>query len=103
MIAIYPSGQKAASAQIIAEKFYYVGAILLTTDATAYILQIHNCSAAGTPSAANMVAELSVPGVANSYAVDSPKGCIECKDGIRCVLSTGTTGRYHVRGSALPF
>ena len=103
MIAIYPSGQQSASAQIIDEKFYYCGAILRTTAATAYSLQIHNCSSVGTPSAANMVAELSVPAVADTCVVDNPKGAIECPDGIQAVLSTGTTARYHVRGSALPF
>lgn len=102
MIAIWDSGQKAVSVNIIAERFYYVGCMLRTSGATACILQVHNCAATGDATADNMVAEISVPAVANTSIVDNPKGAIECPLGITAIL-TGGTGLYHVRGSALPF
>ena len=99
MPGVYYSGQKAASAVIIDERFFYTGCILLTTAATAYTLQIHNCAAIADVTADNMVGEVSVPAAVGSSDSDSP-GSIECPLGIVAILSAGATGRYHVRGSA---
>ena len=103
MGGIFYSGQKAVStgANIIDEKFYYKGSILIGAGAAAS-LKIHNCSSTGTPSAANMVAELSVPAVAGECAVDNLHGAIECPDGITYVLS-GASAVCHIRGCATPF
>ena len=95
------SGQLAASAQITTEKTYYKGAILRVASAAKGHIQIHNCSAAGTPSTANMVAELSVPATDCECRVDNPTGVVECPDGIRVVKVTGTI-TYHVRYAVQP-
>ena len=98
MPGIYTSGQKAASAVIIDEKFFYTGCILRTSGATECTLQIHNCAAIADVTADNMVGEVSVVGEAGACSSDSP-GSIECPLGIVAIL-VGATGLYHVRGSA---
>ena len=95
------SGELAANAQISTVKTYYKGLILVNGAATISNVTIHNCSAAGTPAAANMVAELSLPATDGDCIVDNPTGVIECPDGIRAVLVEGTV-KYHVRYCAQP-
>jgi len=95
------SGQLAANGQITTVRSYYKGCILMNAAATLSNVTIHNCSATGTPSAANMVAELGLPAVDGDCIVDNPTGVIECPDGIRAVLVEGTV-KYHVRYSILP-
>ena len=95
------SGQLAANGQVTTVRSYYKGMILVNKAATLSNVTIHNCSATGTPSAANMVAELGLPAVDGDCIVDNPTGVIECPDGIRAVLVEGTV-KYHVRYSILP-
>ena len=95
------SGELAANAQITTVKSYYKGLILMNGHATISNVTIHNCSAAGTPSATNMVAELSLPATDGDCIVDNPTGVIECPDGIRAVKVEGTV-KFHVRYSVLP-
>ena len=95
------SGELDDSAQISTIKTYYKGLILINGAAAVSNVTIHNCSVAGTPSATNMVAELSLPAVDGDCIVDNPTGVIECPDGIRAVKVEGTV-LYHVRYSAQP-
>ena len=95
------SGELAANAQISTVKTYYKGLILINGTNAVSNVTIHNCSVAGTPSAANMVAELSLPAVDGDCVVDNPTGVIECPDGIRAVLVKCTV-KYHVRYCAQP-
>lgn len=95
------SGQLSANAQITTEKTYYKGAILKSATAGIAYITIHNCSAAGTPSAANMVAEVSTPATDGAFEKDNPDGVIECPDGIRVVKISGTI-KYHIRYAVLP-
>ena len=95
------SGQLSGDAQVSTVRSYYKGAILRVASAAKGHIQIHNCSAAGTPAAANMVAELSVSATDCKCAVDNPTGVIECPDGIRVVKVTGTI-TYHVRYAIQP-
>lgn len=95
------SGELTGNAQITTTKTYYKGLILMNTAATLSNVTIHNCSAAGTPSAANMVAELGLPATDGDCIVDNPTGVIECPDGIRAVKVEGSV-KFHVRYSVLP-
>jgi len=95
------SGELAANGQITTVRSYYKGLILMNTGATVSNVTIHDCSAAGTPSAANMVAELGLPAVDGDCIVDNPTGVIECPDGIRAVVVEGTV-KFHVRYSVMP-
>ena len=95
------SGELAANAQITTVKTYYKGLILINGAAAVSNVTIHNCSATGTPSTSNMVAELSLPAVDGDCVVDNPTGVIECPDGIRAVKVEGTV-KYHVRYCAQP-
>lgn len=95
------SGELSANAQVTTVKTYYKGLILVNTAAAVCSVTIHNCSAAGTPSAANMVAKLSTPAVDGDCRVDNPTGVIECPDGIRAVKAAGTV-KYLVRYCAQP-
>ena len=95
------SGEQNDSAQITTVRTYYKGLILINTSAAVSNVTVHNCSATGTPSAANMVGELSLPAVDGDCIVDNPTGVIECPDGIRAVLVEGTV-KYHVRYCAQP-
>lgn len=97
------SGQKSDNEQITAFKAFYKGAILVNLDNVASVarIAIHNCSSTGTPSATNMIAELSLPATTGESKVDNPTGVIECPDGIRVVKSTGTL-TYHIRYSIQP-
>lgn len=95
------SGELNASAQITTVKTYYKGLILISGAAAVSNVTIHNCSAAGTPSTSNMVAELSLPATDGDCIVDNPTGVIECPAGIRAVKVEGTV-KYHVRYAVLP-
>ena len=96
------SGQLTNTAQITTVKSYYKGAILKSGDGAAVCsIAIHNCAAAATPSAATMVAELSLPAVPGSCIVDNPTGVVECPDGIRVIRAEGTV-RFHIRYSVMP-
>ena len=95
------SGELAANAQITTVRTYYKGLILISGAAAISNVTIHNCSAAGTPSTSNMVAELSLPATDGDCIVDNPTGVIECPAGIRAVLVEGTV-KYHVRYCAQP-
>ncbi len=95
------SGELSANAQITTVRTFYKGLILMNGAATLSNVTIHNCSAAGTPSAANMVAELGLPAVDGDCIVDNPTGVIECPDGIRAVKVEGTV-KFHVRYAAQP-
>jgi len=95
------SGEQNDSAQITTFKSYYKGLILINGAATISNVTIHNCTAAGTPSTTNMVAELSLPATDGDCILDNPAGVIECPDGIRAVKVEGTV-KYHVRYSVQP-
>ena len=95
------SGQLSDNAQITTVKSFYKGGILIAGSAAKCRVTIHNCSAADTPAAANMVAELSVPATDGQGFVDNPTGVIECPDGIRAVKVTGTI-KYHIRYAIQP-
>jgi len=57
------SGQLDDSAQISTVRTFYRSATLIAGAAAKARITIHNCSAAGTPAAANMVGEVSTPGI----------------------------------------
>ncbi len=95
------SGELSGNAQITTVRTFYKGLILMNGAATLSNVTIHNCSAAGTPSAANMVAELGLPAVDGDCIVDNPTGVIECPAGIRAVKVEGTV-KFHVRYAAQP-
>jgi len=95
------SGELTGNGQITTVRSYYKGLILMSAAATISNVTIHDCSAAGTPSAANMVAELGLPAVDGDCIVDNPTGVIECPDGIRAVVVEGTV-KFHVRYSVMP-
>lgn len=90
------SGEQNGSAQITTFKAFYKGLILINGAAAISNVTIHNCTAAGTPSTSNMVAELSLPATDGDCIVDNPTGVIECPNGIRAVLVEGTV-KFHVR------
>ena len=97
---MFSSGQKAASAVIIAEACFYGGSILIGATSVA-TLQIHNCKALAGVTAANMVGEISVTAVAGDCKVDPvPKG-ISCPKGLVAILDG--TAKYHVRGNPGPY
>jgi hypothetical protein len=97
------SGEQNGNIQIAAFRCYYKGAILVAVNGTAEVaIAIHNCKSTGTPTAANMIAKLSLPATKGICIVDNPGGVTECPDGIRVVKSGAGTCKYHVRYSAQP-
>ena len=95
------SGELSTNKQILDVSGYYKGLIIVNTLASVSNVTIHNCSSEGTPSADNMVAELSLPAVQGDCKVDNPTGVIDCPKGIRAIVVAGSV-KYHVRYSALP-
>jgi len=98
------SGELSANAQVTTVRTYYKGMILVNGTGAIASVAIHNCASdanGGSPSAANMVAELSLPAVDGDCIVDNPTGVIECPNGIRAVKTTGTV-KFHVRYCAQP-
>ena len=96
------SGQLTNTAQITTVKSYYKGAILKSGDGAAVCsIKIYDCASGGTPAAATMIAELSLPATPGSCIVDNPTGVVECPNGIR-VIRAGGTVKFHIRYSILP-
>ena len=102
-VKMFYSGEQNGNIQIATFRCYYKGAILVAVSGTAEVaIAIHNCTSTGTPTAANMVAKLSLVATKGGCIVDNPTGVIECPDGIRVVKSGAGTCKYHIRGCAQP-
>jgi len=108
-VKMFYSGEQNGNIQIATFRCYYKGAILVAVSGTAEVaIAIHNCTSTGTPTAANMVAKLSIPATVTGCSrkgdciVDNPTGVIECPDGIRVVKSGAGTCKYHIRGCVQP-